>query len=135
MGTTGNMLSQTCQADRGNHSIVNYMKPWKQNAVAKSNWAHSEAFRYNTYHHSSIPVIRLRKKIKSKQGDTTAISLHQTRRSKREQKAKNSQLFFPSSASPRPPFVLLHPHLCSALRWHKQLLSSVVSQTRGTNPG
>lgn len=135
MGTTGNMLSQTCQVDRGNHSIVNYMKPWKQNAVAKSNWAHSEAFRYNTYHHSSIPVIRLRKKIKSKQGDTTAISLHQTRRSKREQKAKNSQLFFPSPASPRPPFVLLHPHLCSALRWHKQLLSSVVSQTRGTNPG
>lgn len=40
--TAGNMLSQTCQADGGNHSIVNYMKPWKQNVVTKSNWAHSE---------------------------------------------------------------------------------------------
>lgn len=42
MGTTGNMLRQTCQAHWGNHSIVNYMKPWKQNAVTKSSWAHSE---------------------------------------------------------------------------------------------
>lgn len=41
-GTTGNMLHQTCQAHSGNHSIVNYMKPWKQNAVTKSSWAHSE---------------------------------------------------------------------------------------------
>lgn len=134
MGTPGNMLRQTCQAHWGNHSIVNYMKPWKQNAVTKSSWAHSEISWPLDIIPITIPPFPLRKEIKIKQGDATAISLHQTRRSKQMQKAKNSQLLFPSPASPRHPFVLLHPHLCSALCWHKHLLRSVVSWTRGTNP-